>query len=100
MNLLKAYFGKLTARRALAAFAAIALVYFAAGGTFLHEHKAGRGDTPCHVCQSLHLPTLAAGTGLTLDSPELSGSYVSKVAVASPKDSIAFSHTGRAPPTA
>src|SRR5262249_26323569 len=89
---------KMTARRAMAAFAALALLCFAAGGTFLHEHKAGRSDTPCHVCQSLHLPALAAISGLVLDAPQVDLKQLAEVAVASSNDSLAFPHAGRAPP--
>jgi|ERR1700690_3770508 hypothetical protein len=46
-------------RRSLALLACAALLYFACGGALLHEHTNGP-ETPCHVCQALHMPALAA----------------------------------------
>ncbi|MGA2810293.1 MAG: hypothetical protein ABSG16_02760 [Candidatus Acidiferrum sp.] len=46
-------------RRGLALLACAALLYFACGGALLHEHTNGP-ETPCHVCQALHMPALAA----------------------------------------
>jgi hypothetical protein len=48
-----------TARRALAIVGCIALLYFACGGVFVHQHTGGP-DNVCHVCQALHMPALAA----------------------------------------
>src|SRR5262249_4657641 len=48
-------------RQRLAVFSCLALLYFAAGGAFLHHHTGGsENGTPCHVCQALHMPALAA----------------------------------------
>jgi hypothetical protein len=44
--------------KAVALFACAALLYFACGGAFLHEHSSGP-ETPCHICQALHMPALA-----------------------------------------
>jgi len=46
------------AAHAGAILACVALLYFAAGGSFLHEHTNGP-DTACHVCQALHHAALA-----------------------------------------
>jgi hypothetical protein len=46
-------------RAAFAMLACAALLFFAAGGSLLHEHGHGP-DTACHVCQALHMPALAA----------------------------------------
>lgn len=48
------------ARRAVfAALACAALLFFAAGGSLLHEHSHSP-DATCHLCQALHMPALAA----------------------------------------
>lgn len=49
----------ITGKRTVAVLGCIALLYFAAGGAFAHEHTGGP-DKACHVCQSLHMPALAA----------------------------------------
>ena len=38
------------AERTAAAAVCLALLYFAAGGSFLHDHKSGP-ETVCYVCQ-------------------------------------------------
>lgn len=96
----KDIFGKITARRALALLACVALFYFAAGGSYLHEHKDGRGDTPCHVCQSLHLPTLAPAAVATIAVPEFVSWYESRPVHAAPCEAFSIHHAGRAPPVA
>jgi hypothetical protein len=100
VNFAKDTFGKVTARRALALLAGIALFYFAAGGAYLHEHKDGRGDTPCHVCQSLHVPALAAANAPTVAIPEFLAWYQSRPIHAAPCEAFSFHHAGRAPPAA
>jgi hypothetical protein len=45
--------------KGVALLACAALLYFACGGAFLHEHTSGP-ETPCHICQALHMPALAA----------------------------------------
>ncbi len=71
-------FAKMNARRALALLAGVALLYFAAGGAYLHDHKDGRGDTPCHVCQALHLPALVAASVPTVSVPEFFSWYAGR----------------------
>jgi hypothetical protein len=100
MSFAKHIFGKITARRTLALLAGLALFYFAAGGAYLHEHKDGRGDTPCHVCQSLHVPALAAASADPIAVPELVFWYSSQPAHAAPSEAFSIHHAGRAPPRA
>jgi hypothetical protein len=95
----KAIFGRSTAQRALAILACAALLYFAAGGIFLHEHAKGP-DTACHVCQALHMPTLAAAPLDLVTAPELVTWYSSLPLHAAPSDSFALHRAGRAPPSA
>src|SRR5882762_10313105 len=91
--------GRSTTQRALAILACAALLYFAAGGSFLHEHAKGP-DTACHVCQALHMPTLAAAALDLVSTPELVTWYCSLPLRASPNDSFALHRAGRAPPSA
>jgi hypothetical protein len=95
----KTTFGRLTAQRALAILACAALLYFAAGGSFLHQHTKGP-DAACHVCQALHLPTLAAAPLDLVNTPELVAWYSSLPQHAAPSDSFALHRAGRAPPSA
>src|SRR5947207_14431175 len=46
-------------RRAVALLASVALLYFAAGGSLVHQHTNGP-DAACHLRQLLHMPALAA----------------------------------------
>jgi|SRR6266850_2624801 len=92
-------FGRSTALRALAILACAALLYFAAGGSFLHEHAKGL-DTACHVCQALHLPTLAPAPLDLVSTPELVTWYSSLPLHATPSNSFALHRAGRAPPSA
>ncbi len=92
-------FGRSTAQRALAILACAALLYFAAGGSFLHEHAKGP-DTACHVCQALHMPTLAAAPLDLVGTPEVVTWYSSLPLRAAPSDSFSLHRAGRAPPSA
>jgi len=100
MGLVKHIFGRITARQALALLAGLALFYFAAGGAFLHEHKDGGGDTPCHICQALHLPALAPANVATIAIPEFASWHQSRPVHAAPSEAFSLHHAGRAPPTA
>lgn len=51
----------ISGKRALAILGCVALLYFAAGGAYVHQHTGGP-ETACHVCQSLHVPALAAAS--------------------------------------
>jgi hypothetical protein len=91
-------FGRSTAQRKLAILACVALLYFAAGGSFLHEHTNGP-DTACHVCQALHLPALAAAPLDLVATPEPVTWYSWLPLHAAPSDSFSLHRAGRAPPT-
>jgi len=91
---------RITARRALALLACLALLYFAAGGAYFHEHKDGRGETPCHVCQALHMPALAAASTASVPIPEFVSWYLSQADHAAPSEAFSIHHAGRAPPRA
>ena len=99
MHLGKTIFERTTAQRALAILACAALLYFAAGGSFLHEHAKGP-DKACHVCQALHLPTLAPAPLDLVSTPELVTWYASLPLRAAPSDSFVLHRAGRAPPSA
>jgi len=81
-----------------AALLCLALVYFAAGGNFLHRHTGGQ-ETVCHVCQSLHAPALAASSVLLLAAPELAGWQEAAAPAASARNPVSLHHAGRAPPS-
>jgi hypothetical protein len=92
-------FGRGMARRALAVLACAVLLYFAAGGSLLHQHKSGP-DTACHICQSLHMPVLAAAALDLVAAPELIARYTSLPQNASPSNSFSLHRASRAPPSA
>jgi hypothetical protein len=99
MDPLRFMFGRTVVRRTLAILACSALLYFAAGGSFLHEHTKGP-DTACHICQALHLPTLAAAPLDLVSTPEIVTWNSSLPQHAAPSDSFALHRAGRAPPSA
>jgi len=99
MHLGNAIFGRSTAQRALAILACAALLYFAAGGSSLHEHSNGP-DTACHICQALHMPALAAAPLDLVSTPEPVSWYSSLPLHAAPSDSFSLHRAGRAPPIA
>jgi hypothetical protein len=86
-------------RRAAAATVCLALLYFAAGGSFLHQHKSGP-ETVCHVCQSLHAPALAASSQTVVSYPELTGWHTARPVLLATLDEFSFLPSGRAPPLA
>jgi len=86
-------------RRALAILGCLALLYFAAGGAFAHQHNGG-SDTACHVCQSLHAPALAAASlNLISESRQVAWRAVLPENV-SPLDAFSPHRASRAPPVA
>src|SRR4029077_10521815 len=87
------------AHRALAVLACAVLLFFAAGGTFLHHHQGGP-ETVCHVCQVLHMPALAAASLDLVPTPEPITWYSSLLLHVAPEDSFALHRASRAPPTA
>src|SRR5258707_14843863 len=92
-------FGRSTAQRAVAILAWAAPMYFAAGGSFLHQHTKGP-HPECHICQALHMPTLAAAPLDLVSTPELVTWYSTLPLHAAPSDSFALHRAGRAPPSA
>jgi hypothetical protein len=92
-------FGGTAVRRGFALLACAALLYFAAGGSFLHEHASGP-DTACHICQALHMPTLAAARLDLASTPALITRYFSLPHHVAPRNSFALHRAGRAPPSA
>ncbi|MBZ5703068.1 MAG: hypothetical protein LAN84_14640 [Acidobacteriia bacterium] len=88
-----------TARRALALLACAVLLYFAAGGALLHQHKDG-AETACHICQSLHLPALAAAQQHAVQSPRLVTWNAAIAPDAAASDSFGLHRASRAPPAA
>jgi hypothetical protein len=92
-------FGRTVARRALAVFACAVLLYFAAGGSLLHQHTNGP-ETACHICQSLHMPVLAAAALDLVAAPELIARYSSFPQHAAPGNSFSLHRASRAPPSA
>jgi hypothetical protein len=94
MDFLKFISGK----RALVLVGCLALLYFAAGGIFLHQHTGP--DTVCPVCQALHMPALAAAPGPTFTQPQQVAGQAAPLVVASPLDSFAVHRASRAPPSA
>ena len=89
----------ITGRRALAILGCLVLLYFAGGGGFIHQHTGG-SDTPCHVCQSLHVPTLApAPLDLIHEARQVAWHAVLPENV-STLDSFATHRASRAPPSA
>jgi|SRR6516225_306487 hypothetical protein len=85
-------------RRIAAAAVCLALLYFAAGGSLLHEHKSGP-ETVCHVCHSLHAPALAVQANGLARLPELAGWRLARPVAIAAIDEFSFHPSGRAPPS-
>jgi hypothetical protein len=91
--------GQNSRRRTLAIVACLALLYLAAGGAFLHQHTSGP-ETPCHVCQVLHAPVLAAARlDLIPEAQQVAWHTVPTEHIA-PSNSFSLHRASRAPPTA
>jgi len=90
---------KLTGRRTLAVLGCLALLYFAGGGVFVHQHAAGR-DIACHVCQSLHMPALAAAAVDLIPEARQVAWHAAPPDSISPLDSFSLHRASRAPPAA
>src|ERR1700675_3137335 len=95
----KPIFGRTNARRALAVLACAVLLYFAAGGSLLHQHRNGP-ETACHICQSLHMPVLAAAALDLVAVPELIARSSALPQHAAPSNSFSLHRASRAPPSA
>jgi hypothetical protein len=94
-------FGRTAVHRTLAVLACAALLYFAAGGSFLHEHTNTNGpDTVCHICQALHMPALVAAHLDLVGTAQVITWYASLPQNVTPSDSFSLHRAGRAPPTA
>jgi hypothetical protein len=89
---------KLRLRQIGAALICLALLYFAGGGSLLHQHKSGP-DPVCHVCQSLHAPALAASFSGIAAAPETSAWFISRDEFSPTLDEISLLRSGRAPPS-
>src|SRR5260370_16414937 len=98
MHLGVSIFGRRVTRRALAVFACAALLFFAAGGALFHQHTNGP-DTACHICQALHMPTLAAARLDLSSTPQIVTWYSSLPQHPPPRNSFSLHPPGRAPPT-
>jgi len=90
---------KLRVRRALAVLGCVALLYFAAGGAFAHQHTGGP-DTACHICQALHMPALAAAPLDLIPEAREVARHAALPDDAAPQDSFALHRASRAPPSA
>jgi hypothetical protein len=88
-----------TAHRAVALLACAVLLYFAAGGSLFHQHTGGP-ENACHICQSLHMPVLAAAALDLVATPELIARYSSLPQHAAPSNSFSLHRASRAPPSA
>lgn len=95
----KTIFRRTNVRRALAVLACAVLLYFAAGGSLFHQHTNGP-ETACHICQSLHMPVLAAAALDLVAAPELIAKYSSLPQHAAPSNSFSLHRASRAPPSA
>jgi hypothetical protein len=89
----------ISGKRALAILGCMALLYFAAGAAFAHQHN-GAPETACHVCQSLHAPALAvASVDLIPQARQVAWHAVLPETV-SPLDAFSPHRASRAPPVA
>jgi len=86
-------------RRFVAAMLCLALLYFAGGGSLLHQHNGGP-DNACHICQSLHAPALTVAFSGIASAPRISGWYDSRPVVTAALDEVSVLRAGRAPPSA
>lgn len=86
-------------KRALAILGCVVLLYFAGAGTFAHQHTGGP-DGACHVCQSLHMPALAAAPLDLIPEPRQVVWHAVLPEDSSPLDSSSIHRAYRAPPNA
>lgn len=88
-----------TCRRALAVLGCLALLYFAGGGTLLHQHTGGP-DTVCPVCHSLHTPVVAASVVHVFPQEQQLAWQLKLPQGATPLAAFALHRPSRAPPLA
>jgi hypothetical protein len=86
-------------RRIGATLLCLALLYFAGGGSLLHQHNGGP-DTACHVCQSLHAPALTVAFNGIASVPQISGWHDPRPVFTAALDEVSLLRSGRAPPSA
>jgi hypothetical protein len=86
-------------QRTLAILACLALLYLAAGGAFLHQHTSGP-ETPCHVCQALHAPVLAAARLDLIPEVQQIAWHATPTEHVAPSNSFSLHRASRAPPSA
>ena len=91
-------FARKSVRRGLALLACAAMLFFVAG-SFWHQHSDGP-DTACHVCQALHMPSLAAARLDFIITPQIVTWRASLPEQVAPSDSFSLHRAGRAPPIA
>src|SRR5947209_7960396 len=89
--------GPVAWRRPLAVFACLALLYFAGGGSLLHHHT-GDSDTPCHICQALHMPALAVAPAKIVPAAQQIGWHDPRPQRIAVTDSFSLHRASRAPP--
>jgi len=90
--------GRVALRRSLAVFACLALLYFAGGGALFHQHTGGP-ETPCHICQALHMPALAVAAAKIVPAAQLVAWHEPLPQRAAISDSFALHRASRAPPS-
>lgn len=99
MKVRRDIFGKNGVTRTLALVACLAMLYLAAGGAALHQHTNGP-DTPCHICQSVHIPALAAARIDLIPEAKPVAWHSSLPEHNAPTDSFDLQRASRAPPVA
>src|SRR5262249_20673442 len=99
MTLGRTIFGRKAALRVIALLACATLFYFAAGGSLFHHHASGL-ENACHICQSLHMPALAAASHGLVAAPEFIARHSSPAPDFALSDSVSSHRASRAPPSA
>jgi hypothetical protein len=89
----------ITGKRALAILACVALLYFAGGGVFVHQHSGGP-ESVCPVCQALHMPALAAAALDLIPQDRQIAWHAVPPNKVSPLDPFALHRASRGPPSA
>jgi hypothetical protein len=94
-------FRRMNWRQRVALLGCLALLYFAAGGAFFHHHTGGsENGTPCHICQALHMPALAAAPLRVVPAAQQVGWHKVQQLYAAVSDSFDLHRASRAPPIA
>src|SRR5437763_17007069 len=98
MSSMRTIFCRISTGRLLAVLACATLVFFAAGGSFSHQHANGP-DTACHICQALHIPALAAARLGLHSALHIVTWYSPLPQHVAPTDSFSLHRAVRTPPT-